>query len=476
MGGGDLYRHHGGCGRGDRRSRSRSGNFSRARPASARCDARPIYRHARRLRRLPHQAGRQDARRWASLKTPLGTIYTTNITPDRDTGIGNYTFADFARAMRLGVRPDGAPLYPAMPYTAYAKMSDEDLQDLFGYLQKTIAPVSQTPPANTVGWPLNMRWPLAFWNVAFLDASPLSQQSAKEPQSWNRGAYLVEALEHCGECHTPRGVAQNSTAGENFGAVLQGWKAYNITSSKQSGVGAGATQRSRPTEHRARRRPLLRRAARWPKRSTTACVMRRPTTFTPSSLTCAASRRSTTRPPSRETRRPQPKATFTATKPAASRSSPAIPPIPHQRRAAPGIRPTPTCTAAAPSTTPTPPIPQAILLAGSNAPLPVERAFMPPFARGHSDDELAAVANFVNGFFGNGTTKVTAADIDKARKALPLSMIGKSLPSDLIEWVKPVLSKTVPATKAKKKTMIRLNLVGSSSSRAVLAQSCPPGR
>src|ERR1700728_3478369 len=84
------------------------------------------------------------------LKTPLGTIYTTNITPDRDTGIGNYSFADFARAVRLGVRPDGTRLYPAMPYTSYAKMSDEDLQDLFAYLQKDIAPVKQTPPANTL--------------------------------------------------------------------------------------------------------------------------------------------------------------------------------------------------------------------------------------------------------------------------------------------------------------------------------------
>src|SRR5580692_2552104 len=120
------------------------------------------------------------------LKTPLGTIYTTNITPDRDTGIGNYSFADFARAMRFGVRPDGARLYPAMPYTAYAKLSDEDLQDLFAYLQKTIAPVSQTPPANTVARPLHKRWPIAFWNVAFLDTSRFMADPAKDAQ-WNRG-------------------------------------------------------------------------------------------------------------------------------------------------------------------------------------------------------------------------------------------------------------------------------------------------
>ena len=140
------------------------------------------------------------------LKTPLGTIYTTNITPDRDTGIGNYSFADFARAMRLGVRPDGARLYPAMPYTAYAKISDEDLQDLFAYLQKNIAPVSQTPPANTVAWPLDTRWPLAFWNVAFLDSSRFTPDPAKDAQS-NRGAYIVEGaralrrMPHAAACH-----------------------------------------------------------------------------------------------------------------------------------------------------------------------------------------------------------------------------------------------------------------------------------
>src|SRR5580692_2495253 len=171
------------------------------------------------------------------LKTPLGTIYTTNITPDRDTGIGAYSFTDFARAVRLGVRPDGARLYPAMPYTAYAKMSDEDLQDLFAYLQEDVAAVNQTPPANTISWPLNQRWPMAFWNVAFLDTSHFTPDPAKDA-SWNRGAYIVEALEHCGECHTPRGIAQNLDNSRKFsGAVLQGWRAYNLTPSKQSGLG-----------------------------------------------------------------------------------------------------------------------------------------------------------------------------------------------------------------------------------------------
>src|SRR6202034_1170407 len=172
-----------------------------------------------------------------ALVTPLGTIYTTNITPDRDTGIGNYSFTDFARAVRLGVRPDGTRLYPAMPYTSYAKMSDEDLQDLFAYLQKNVAAVQETPPANTLRWPFNQRWSMAFWNVVFLDSAHFTPDPAKDAQ-WNRGAYVVEALEHCGECHTPRHITQNLDNGQKFaGAALQGWKAYNITASKQSGVG-----------------------------------------------------------------------------------------------------------------------------------------------------------------------------------------------------------------------------------------------
>jgi mono/diheme cytochrome c family protein len=173
------------------------------------------------------------------LVTPMGTIYTTNITPDRNTGIGDYSLTDFARAVRLGVRPDGARLYPAMPYTSYAKMSDEDLQDLFGYLQKNIMPVKATAPATTLAWPYSMRWTLAFWNVAFLDSSHFSPDRSKGAQ-WNRGAYVVEALEHCGECHTPRGQASEAMEARKFlsGGLVDGWTAYNITSDPIAGIGA----------------------------------------------------------------------------------------------------------------------------------------------------------------------------------------------------------------------------------------------
>jgi mono/diheme cytochrome c family protein len=108
--------------------------------------------------------------------------------------------------MRLGVTPDGTRLYPAMPYTAYAKVSDEDLQDLFAYLQSGLAPVEQARRPSTIPWPLSMRWPLALWNLAFHHNSRFVADGSKDEQ-WNRGAYLVQGLTHCGTCHTPRGIA-----------------------------------------------------------------------------------------------------------------------------------------------------------------------------------------------------------------------------------------------------------------------------
>jgi mono/diheme cytochrome c family protein len=151
-------------------------------------------------------AGGQPCAGGVPFSTPVGTVYSTNITPDRHSGIGNYSFEDFVRVMRLGVTPDGTRLYPAMPYTAYAKVSDEDLQDLFAYLQFGLAPVEQARRPSAIPWPLSMRWPLALWNLAFHDNSRFVADGSKDEQ-WNRGAYLVQGLTHCGTCHTPRGIA-----------------------------------------------------------------------------------------------------------------------------------------------------------------------------------------------------------------------------------------------------------------------------
>jgi mono/diheme cytochrome c family protein len=177
-----------------------------------------------------------------ALSSPLGTIYSSNITPDRDTGIGAYTLTDFVRVMRLGVKPDGTRLYPAMPYTAYAKVSDEDLQDLFAYLQSTIAPVPLASRAADIHWPLSMRWPLALWDAAFHDDSRFVTDGSKDAQ-WNRGAYLVQGLAHCGTCHTPRGIffEEKDLAGRSnlylSGSRLDATSPVNLRGNSGDGLG-----------------------------------------------------------------------------------------------------------------------------------------------------------------------------------------------------------------------------------------------
>lgn len=174
--------------------------------------------------------------------TPVGKIYSTNITPDKQNGIGSYSFTDFVRVMRFGVTPDGTRLYPAMPYTAYAKVSDEDLQDLFAYMRDGVTAVAEPPKPGTAPWPLSSRWPLAFWNIAFHDASRFEKNPSKD-DAWNRGAYLVLGLEHCGTCHTPRGFALqekdvNGTSDVFLsGALLAGTSPINLRSNRGDGLG-----------------------------------------------------------------------------------------------------------------------------------------------------------------------------------------------------------------------------------------------
>jgi len=176
------------------------------------------------------------------LATPLGAIYSSNITPDRDTGIGRYSFPDFVRAMRDGIRPDGARLYPAMPYTAYAKVSDDDLQDLFAYLQSAVAPVHAAAHATDIPWPLTMRWPLAIWIGAFHDDARFIADGARDVQ-WNRGAYLVQGLAHCGSCHTPRGLflQEKDLSGKSnlylSGSRLEGTSPINLRGNDADGLG-----------------------------------------------------------------------------------------------------------------------------------------------------------------------------------------------------------------------------------------------
>ncbi len=169
------------------------------------------------------------------LETPFGKIAAPNITPDRDTGLGAWTEADFRRAMREGISPGGKRLYPAMPYPAYARMGDADIAALWAYL-KTVAPVRHAVEANLLPFPFNIRALMAGWN--WLNPSPerFTPTPGKSAE-WNRGAYLVTGPGHCGTCHTPKTLLGADRAAALTGASLQGWFAPEITGAKPQGIG-----------------------------------------------------------------------------------------------------------------------------------------------------------------------------------------------------------------------------------------------
>ncbi len=169
------------------------------------------------------------------MKTPFGTIVSTNITPEKTAGIGDYTEADFARALREGVRRDGKHLYPAMPYPSFAKLADDDMHALYTYFQKGVAPSAAKPPPTELPWPFSMRFLMLGWNFLYLDKGVYQADTSRSAE-WNRGAYLVQGLGHCGDCHTPRnsltgGVkALNDRKGDSYlaGTLVDGWLAQPL--------------------------------------------------------------------------------------------------------------------------------------------------------------------------------------------------------------------------------------------------------
>jgi mono/diheme cytochrome c family protein len=168
---------------------------------------------------------------------PFGTMYSTNITPDVETGIGSYSDANFLDAIHKGIGRNNTKLYPAMPYASYTYMSDADALAIKAYLF-ALKPLHAPAPANTLSFPFNQRGLMSLWS-AFFNPDKRYEPNADRSPEWNRGAYLAEALGHCGECHTPRNLAFALNNRQKFaGAVQAGWRAYNITPDHASGVGA----------------------------------------------------------------------------------------------------------------------------------------------------------------------------------------------------------------------------------------------
>ena len=171
-----------------------------------------------------------------AFKLPFGTIYAPNITPDREFGIGAWSDAEFVRALRKGVGRHGEDLYPAFPYTSFALLSTDDALAVKAYLT-SVSPAAVPSRPNDLWFPFNQRYVMRGWKLLFMPSAPYEPDTSKTAD-WNRGAYLVEALAHCGECHTPRNLLFATRSDAKFsGAVVEGWKAYNITPDKESGIG-----------------------------------------------------------------------------------------------------------------------------------------------------------------------------------------------------------------------------------------------
>jgi alcohol dehydrogenase (quinone), cytochrome c subunit len=186
-----------------------------------------------------------------AIDSPLGAIYSTNITPDPESGIGKFTLDEFDRAVRHGIDDEGVTLYPAMPYPSYALLSDADIAALYTYFMHGIAPAASSGRANAIPWPLSIRWPVAIWRKLFApppDAPPFNASRYADPVV-ARGAYLVQGPGHCGSCHTPRAITlqeksldDSSPAFLAGGQQIGGWVAVNLRGNVGDGLGDWSKQ------------------------------------------------------------------------------------------------------------------------------------------------------------------------------------------------------------------------------------------
>lgn len=179
-----------------------------------------------------------------AIKSPIGTIYSTNITPDTEFGIGRYSLVDFTRALRRGIRKDGSTLYPAMPYPSFARMTDGEIGALYAFFMHGVQPAHRENARETIAWPLSLRWPLSLWRTIFVRNGDASGAVVSIDPVAARGAYIVEGPGHCGACHTPRGFAMQEKAlsasdGAQYlaGSVVDGWAAPSLRGDQSAGLG-----------------------------------------------------------------------------------------------------------------------------------------------------------------------------------------------------------------------------------------------
>jgi mono/diheme cytochrome c family protein len=352
------------------------------------------------------------------INLPFGTLYSTNITPDAETGIGKYSDRDFLNAIHRGRRRDGARLYPAMPFTSYTYISDADALAIKAYLF-SLPPARAAAPANTLMFPFNQRWAMSFWTVMF------SRDVRFEPDTsrgleWNRGAYLAEALAHCGECHTPRNLAFALDNRRKFaGAITAGWRAFNITSDKTTGVGAWSEEdlaaylsSGHATGHGTASGPMGevvdQSTSQFAPEDTRAVIAYLRTvpaitsTDLPSTLAPAAS--------------PSPKAGGLTADARGKTIFEGACVSCHGWTGESAISPFATLTGAWAVNDPSATNVAQIVISGTRRHTPAEAVSMPAFGDGYSDIEIAEVANYVTARFGSKGSRLTAKDVAELRR------------------------------------------------------------
>jgi mono/diheme cytochrome c family protein len=346
-----------------------------------------------------------------------GTLYSTNITADRDTGIGDYSDEDFLNTVRRGIRRDGARLYPAMPFASYTYMTDADALAIKAYLLSLPA-VHADNRADTLTFPFNQRWAMMFWSWLF-NANTRFAPNMAQSAEWNRGAYIAEALTHCGECHTPRNLAFALDNRKKFGgAVTAGWKAFNITSDKDTGIGSWTDDEM--SAYLANGHALGRGTAAGPMGE---AVDQSFSQMAPADIHALVSYvRSVAPVMSSEP------ATIAPPAPASPKEGGAVADAAgrkvfeqacvgcHNWTGVSAISPYATIAGARTVNDPSGTNVAQIVISGTMRHTPQGIISMPAFGRAYSNSEIAAVANYVTGRFGSEASKITEKEVAELRK------------------------------------------------------------
>jgi mono/diheme cytochrome c family protein len=349
----------------------------------------------------------------------IGTLYSANITPDKETGIGAWSDAAFLNAIHKGVDDEGTPLYPAMPSASFTGMTDADALAIKAYLF-SLKPLHNEVPQNSLGFPFNQRW-LVGVSSFFFNPDKRFEPNTDRSAQWNRGAYLAENLAHCGECHTPRNLAFALDNRKKFAGEFQaGWRAYNITADKESGVGTWSA--AELAQYLSTGHADGRGTAAGPMGDAVDNSLRY---LTPGDIAAIVNYLQTV-PAIASADLP---ATRAAPAPASHREGVVADANPHGKQIFEGacaschgwtgvgpITRYATLTGARAVNDPTATNVAQIVLNGMVRDTPHGRVFMPAFGSAYSDTEVAAVANYVTARFGAQPSRITPKQVAKLRQ------------------------------------------------------------